>query len=199
MYQLMGELRAVVSTAQSTPAQIETGNVTRTQGAVDLPAARSRRQRRPAITCYGCGGQGHYRRQCPSRQGNRPVELVSPGTTVAANRHIKGQSGLYLRMKIGKKWCLALVDTGSEITLVPRSLVEGAVLEASNQRLQAANRTEITVKGETRISIVIIINNNNNNNNNDNLNTPGSRTVSSCEQYGTNLRRGLTLGHSGQR
>ena len=29
------------------------------------------------------------------------------------------------------------------------------------------------------------------NNNNDNLNTPGSRTVSSCEQYGTNLRRGL--------
>ena len=31
----------------------------------------------------------------------------------------------------------------------------------------------------------------NNNNNNDNLNTPGSRTVSSCEQYGTNLRRGL--------
>ena len=29
-----------------------------------------------------------------------------------------------------------------------------------------------------------------NNNNNDNLNTPGSRTVSSCEQYGTNLRRG---------
>ena len=33
--------------------------------------------------------------------------------------------------------------------------------------------------------------NNNNNNNNDNLNTPGSRTVSSCEQYGTNLRRGL--------
>jgi hypothetical protein len=34
-------------------------------------------------------------------------------------------------------------------------------------------------------------NNNNNNNNNDNLNTPGSRTVSSCEQYGTNLRRGL--------
>ena len=30
-----------------------------------------------------------------------------------------------------------------------------------------------------------------NNNNNDNLNTPGSRTVSSCEQYGTNLRRGL--------
>ena len=30
----------------------------------------------------------------------------------------------------------------------------------------------------------------NNNNNNDNLNTPRSRTVSSCEQYGTNLRRG---------
>ena len=33
--------------------------------------------------------------------------------------------------------------------------------------------------------------NNNNNNNNDNLNTPGSRTASSDEQYGNNMRRGF--------
>ena len=149
MHQLIGELRAVFSSAQSNPAKIETGNVTRAQGAADLFATRSRRQRRPAITCYGCGGQGHYRRQCPNKQDSRPVKLVSLGATVKTNRHIKGQSGLYLRLKIGKKWCLAMVDTGSEITLVPRSLVEGAVLETSNQRLQAANGTEIMVKGET--------------------------------------------------
>ena len=152
MQQLIEELEAVVSTTQSASGKIETGDRTRAQKA-DLIFTRSRRQRRPAITCYSCGGQGHYRRQCPRKQGNRPVELVSPGATMAANRHIKGQSGLYLRMKIEKKWCLALVDTGSEITLVPRLLVEGAVLEASNQRLQAANGTEIMVKGETTISV----------------------------------------------
>ena len=59
MQQLLGELRAVVSTAQDAPTKIETGNVTRAQEAADL---RSRRQRRPAVTCYSCGGQGHYRR-----------------------------------------------------------------------------------------------------------------------------------------
>ena len=42
-----------------------------------------------------------------------------------------------------------------------------------------------------RVAKQLVRKNNNNNNNNDNLNTPGSRTVSSCEQNGTNLRRGL--------
>ena len=150
--QLIGELKAVISTTQSAPGKIETGYRTRAQAA-GLSFTRSRRQRRPVKTCYGCGKQGHYRRQCPSKRDNRPVKLVSQGATAATNRHVKEQSGLYLRMKIGKKWCLALVDTGSEITLVPRSRVEGAVLETSNQRLQAANGTEIMVKGETTISV----------------------------------------------
>ena len=112
---------------------------------------RSRRQRRPAITCYGCCGQGHYRSQCQFTQDSRPVE-VSPPVAMAANRHIKGQSGLYLRMKVEKRWCRALLDTGSEITLIPTSWVKSKDWRVSNQQLQAANGTEIVVQGEVTVS-----------------------------------------------
>ena len=71
---------------------------------------------------------------------------------MAANRYIKGQTGLYIRMKIGKKWCLALLDTGSEITLIPTSWVRRTDWRVSNQQLQAANGTEIVVKGEATVT-----------------------------------------------
>ena len=109
-----------------------------------------RRPRKSAVTGYGCGRLGHYRNRCPNAPGHNVGEIDTP-RAVAANRHINGQSGLYLRMKIGKKLCYALLDTGSEITLIPRSLVGGAILETSNQHLRAANETEIVVKGETTI------------------------------------------------
>ena len=125
---------------------------TATDGGQGRTTVRSRRPRRSAVTCYGCGGRGHYRRQCTNTQNTRHVEIGPSGAT-ATNRHIKGQSGLYLRMKIRKKWCLALLDMGSGITLVPCSLVEGMVLETTNQQLQAANGTEIVVRGETTIPV----------------------------------------------
>ena len=58
-------------------------------------------------------------------------------------------------MRIGRKKCLALLDTGSEITLVPRSLTDGRHLETSSQRLRAANGTEIVVCGEATLSVYI--------------------------------------------
>ena len=140
-----------MSTTQNASARRETGTGDREQEATDLPASRNRRPRRATVTCYGCGGQGHYRSQCLYTQDSRPVE-VSPHVAMAANRHIKGQSGLYLRMKIGKKWCLALLDTGSEITLIPTSWVKGTNWRVSNQQLQAANGTEIVDKGETTVT-----------------------------------------------
>ena len=120
MKQLLGEVRAAVSPTKIAPVQREAETEDREQEAADLPASRSGRPRRATVTCYGCGRQGHYRSQCPYTQDSRPAEVGSPWA-MAANRHIKEQSGLYLRMKIGKKWCLALLDTGSEITLIPTS------------------------------------------------------------------------------
>ena len=155
MQQLIWEPRAVVSTTQNASTKTKTGNGTRAQGENDLPSARSRRLRRSAVTCYGCGGQGYYRRHCPSKQDHRPVEIIPPGATAGTPCHIKSKSGLYLRMRVGKKNCLALLDTGSEITLVPRSLADGRQLEESDQRLQAANGTDIVVCGETTLSACI--------------------------------------------
>ena len=91
------------------------------------------------------------RSQRPSTQDSRPVE-VDPPVAMAANRHIKGQNRLYLRMKIGKKWYLALLDTGSEITLIPTSWVKSTDWRVSSQQLQAANGTEIVVKGKTTVT-----------------------------------------------
>ena len=70
-----------------------------------------------------------------------------------SNNHVKSQTGVYLPLTIGRRKCLGLVDTGSEVTLVPQSLVKGAQLSPSKQHLRAANGSEIVVRGEARLMV----------------------------------------------
>ena len=56
-----------------------------------------------------------------------------------------------------KHTCDCLLDTGSEVTLIPASVVEDEVVKPSNHRLAAANGTEITVLGEVTLPLVLEI------------------------------------------
>ena len=55
---------------------------------------------------------------------------------------------LYIELKIGNKRCKAVLDTGSEVTLIPTHQAVMREVQRSDRKLRAANGTEINLKGE---------------------------------------------------
>lgn len=66
----------------------------------------------------------------------------------------KGKKGgaTYLRATIDGRVQDCLLDTGSEVSLLPASLVRSELLQPTTQTLRAANGTEIGVLGEATLS-----------------------------------------------
>ena len=60
---------------------------------------------------------------------------------------------LYIELKIGNRRCKAVLDTGSEVTLIPSSQAVMNELQRSDRQLRAANGTEINLKGEWKTVI----------------------------------------------
>ena len=56
----------------------------------------------------------------------------------------------YIEIKIGKKRCSGLLDTGSEVTLLPKQLADMSQITRSSRKLKAANGTIINIVGEWR-------------------------------------------------
>jgi len=69
------------------------------------------------------------------------------------NRDTAGAT--YLHAEVGKHTCDCLLGTGSEVTIIPASVVEDEVVKPSNHKSTAANGTEITVLGEVTLPISV--------------------------------------------
>src|SRR5678815_3710667 len=63
-----------------------------------------------------------------------------------------GSNNAYLALKVNGKSTFALLDTGSELTLAPASLVRREDIRSSSQTLRAANGTSIRVLGEASLT-----------------------------------------------
>ena len=61
----------------------------------------------------------------------------------------------YVEVSIGKGRYSALLDTGSEVTLIPERLAKATQLRLSSCKLRAANGTEINLAGEWRTNMKI--------------------------------------------
>ena len=72
-----------------------------------------------------------------------------PGKT----HHVRSTNGAYLKVRINGRRYWALLDTGSEASLVPPVVTEGMILEEARQELRAANDSEITVLGTANLSM----------------------------------------------
>ena len=62
---------------------------------------------------------------------------------------------LFIEVKFGKRRCPALLDTGSEVTLLPKHFADLSQLNRSSRTLRAANGTLINIVGEWKTVVTI--------------------------------------------
>jgi gag-polyprotein putative aspartyl protease/Zinc knuckle len=94
-------------------------------------------RRRSTDICRRCGSAGHWARDCDN-------------TNIKSARgvgHAIGSGEVYLPISIVGKRFSCLLDTGCEKSLIPRKLVSSAQLYPTDQKIFAANGSEIRVLG----------------------------------------------------
>ena len=103
--------------------------------------------------CFRCGQPGHGYRFCPApvqpQQFDNSPAVIPP----TVNHFISGSRSAYLPCRVfGKnRWCL--LDTGSEVSVIPARCIPNDELIPTSQTLNAANGTTIKVVGEAKLTI----------------------------------------------
>ena len=107
---------------------------------------------RRRVRCFDCNEFGHYARECQRRNEVFPAAEeadVDEGTTNV--HYVEGSTCAYLPVRVNGRSTVALIDSGSEMSMAPASYVRPADIMGSSQLLRAANGTEIRVLGETTL------------------------------------------------
>jgi len=98
--------------------------------------------------CWRCGLPGHLQR-------NYTQPITAPSNKkVSRGSHAADRDDVYISMRLVDKDIPCLVDSGCEITLVPKSVVdrvEGVTVQPSNRQVWAANGTDIVITGEVAL------------------------------------------------
>ena len=91
--------------------------------------------------CFYCRQPGHWKRECPNR-----IRSIN-GTSIA-----KRGKETHVEMLIAGVKTVCLLDTGSEISLMPQRLLPDVELKPAPFTARAANFTEIPVVGVAEIA-----------------------------------------------
>jgi len=116
------------------------------------------------IRCYNCSKVGHIKRACHYPAPNtadgvwsnppspRSGGLQRPPSSVRAAGCQLGVEKVYVKVTINRKCCNSLLDTGSDLTLIPAKLVDKQRIYPTTQQCIAANGTKIQILGWTSIT-----------------------------------------------
>jgi len=106
--------------------------------------------------CWGCGLPGHIKRNCPSNKpgsfGPLPINLANRGS-----KNFQDNSHVYIMMKLMGKDVPCFVDSGCDITSVPKTLTDrykSLEVIPSDRHIWAANNTPTRIEGELSYLVV---------------------------------------------
>ena len=105
--------------------------------------------------CWRCGQPGHLQRHC-----KLPAPQQDKKLTGAINCGSRGldKANVYVRVQLDGKTLPCLLDSGCEITLIPKSVVEAArniKVLPSRQCIWAANGSKIEIAGEAVLPLLL--------------------------------------------
>jgi len=107
------------------------------------------------VICYSCNTPGHIQRFCPARRSRLNVNAgpyqPRPPMQSRAASHEFGKEKVYIRVRFNGTPRRCLLDTGSDGTLIPASMVKGCRVLPTSQKVSAANSTDIPLLGYTTV------------------------------------------------
>jgi transposase InsO family protein len=117
--------------------------------------------------CFGCGEEGHLIRDCPRKRGyvkttpDQSVEQMFRSNAVRLKKasvveeYSENKNKVYVDIECMGQERPFLLDSGSDVTIVPADFVKGIRLFPTNKRAFAANATEIDLLGEVTVELKI--------------------------------------------
>jgi predicted aspartyl protease len=109
---------------------------------------------RDSDICRLCGQTGHWARECTNQRQFRGRPAPAFGNHAGranGSRSEHKRAEVYLPITVNGKQHSCLIDTGCEMSLIPRKLIPRARLQPTKQRIFAANGTEIPIHGVVRL------------------------------------------------
>jgi len=110
--------------------------------------------------CFKCNDVGHYARNCPNGGRNAANTGIqadaaqnSRSNEAMANRRVTPVTTAYLPTRIGGRDCWCLLDSGSEVSIIPSRCITAEEVLPNSQELRAANGSEIEIAGEAVVEL----------------------------------------------